>query len=45
MQPTQELWSEYGQACVQLEIAQNKHMEIKKKIADTLNQPEPKPAE
>ena len=31
------LWSEYGKACANLEMAQNKHMEIKKKIAATLN--------
>lgn len=29
--------AQYGEACIALEIAQNRHMELKKKIAEELN--------
>lgn len=32
-----DLMAQYGQACVNLEIAQNQHMELKKKVAEMLN--------
>jgi len=32
-----ELLAAYGQACIALEIAQNQHMELKKKIAEVMN--------
>lgn len=37
-----DLLAQYGQACVELEIAQNRHMELKKKIAEQLNKQQPK---
>ena len=33
-----DLMAQYGEACVQLEIAQGKHMELKRKVAEALNQ-------
>jgi hypothetical protein len=38
-----DLMAEYGEACVALEIAQNRHMEIKKKVAEELNKPKVEP--
>ena len=41
-----KLMADYGKACIQLEIAQNQHMELKKKVSELLNKkPEPKQEE
>ena len=40
-----DLLAAYGQACIELEIAQNRHMELKKKIAEELNKPAEQPKE
>lgn len=32
-----DLMAQYGEACIALEIAQNRHMELKKKVAELLN--------
>lgn len=39
----EKLMAQYGLACVELEIAQNKHMELKKKVAEMLNKPKEQP--
>lgn len=33
----EKLMAEYGAACIALEIAQNRHMEAKKRIAEAMN--------
>ena len=45
MKVPNELMAAYGEACIALEIAQNRHMELKRKVAETLNIPEPKQVE
>jgi hypothetical protein len=41
-----DLMAQYGEACVNLEIAQNQHLELKKKVAEMLNKkPEVKAVE
>jgi hypothetical protein len=40
-----DLMAEYGEACVALEIAQSRHMEVKKKVAESLQKQEPKKEE
>ena len=43
MKVSNELLAAYGEASIQLEIAQNRHMELKRQIAEQMNAPEPKP--
>jgi len=40
-----KLMAQYGQACINLEIAQNQHMELKKKVAELLNKKPEAPKE
>ena len=42
MKVSNELLSAYGEACIALEIAQNRHMELKRQIAEQMQKPEPK---
>jgi len=43
MAVNKELMAAYGEACIQLDIANGRHQELKRKIAEVLNQkPEPK---
>lgn len=37
-----ELYTAYGELVIQAEIVQGRIMEVKKKIAEALNQPKPK---
>jgi hypothetical protein len=39
------LLAQYGEACVALEIAQNRQMELKRAIAEQMNKPEEQKAE
>jgi len=40
-----ELLAAYGQACINLEIAQNRVMELKRQIAEEMNKPKELPKE
>ena len=40
-----DLMAQYGEACIALEIAQNRHMELKRKVAELLNKKPEAPKE
>jgi hypothetical protein len=40
-----ELMAEYGEACINFEIAQNRMLELKRKIAEEMQKPKPEKAD
>ena len=39
----ESLMAEYGKACIALEIAQNRHMELKRQVVEAMNKPKEEP--